>query len=146
MDYLPEPIMSVFEQILYDPGSVYSLEAWEFEQLVADVFRRNGFAAEVTKRTRDGGKDVVAILEIGGVVYTTYLECKKYSHNHPVGVASVRELFAVMERDQIAKGVIVTTSYFTKDAIREADKFNGRIQLIDFEGLQRMMRRWQISK
>ena len=37
MDHLPEPVMSVFEQILYDPQSVYNLEPWEFEQLVADM-------------------------------------------------------------------------------------------------------------
>ena len=53
----------------------------------------------------------------------------------------VRDLFAVMDRDRIDKGVIVTTSYFTRDAIKEAERFNGRIQLIDFEELQRLMRR-----
>ena len=141
MDYLPEPVMSVFEQILYDPGSAYSLEPWEFEQLVAEVFQRNGFHAEVTQKTRDDGRDVVATFEKGGVLYRTYLECKRYSPNRPVGVNVVRDLFAVMDRDRIDKGVIVTTSYFTRDAMKEGERFNGRIQLIDFEELQRLMRR-----
>ncbi len=143
MDYLPEPVLSAFEQILYNPQSVYNLESWEFEELVAETFRKNGFNAEVTQKTRDGGRDVVATFEKGGVLYRTYLECKKYAPRHPVGVKIVRELFAVVDRDRIDKGVIVSSSYFTRDAIQEAGRFNGRIQLIDFDKLQKLMGRQQ---
>lgn len=140
MEYLPEPVLTVYEQVLYNPFSVYDLEAWEFEMLVADVFRHNGFKADVTQRTRDGGKDIVACFEMSGVLYTTYFECKHYAPNRPVGVAAVRELYAVMDRDRVDKGIIVTTSYFTKDAIKEAKMLNGRIHLIDYTELQRLIK------
>ena len=77
---------------------------------------------------------------MGGVFYTTYFECKQYAQNRPVGVNVVRELYAVMNRDRVDKGVIVTTSYFTRDAIAEASRLNGRIRLIDFNELQKLMR------
>lgn len=140
IEYIPEPVLSVYEEILHDPEYVYSLESWEFEEFVADVFRRRGFNTDVTQRTRDGGKDIVAQFEIGGIRYTTYFECKQYAQNRPVGVNVVRELYAVMDRDRIDKAVIVTTSYFTRDAIAEASMMNGRVKLIDFDELQRLMR------
>ena len=140
MEYIPEPVLSVYEEILQNPDYVYSLESWEFEEFFADVFRRYGFRANITQRTRDGGKDIVAQFEMGGVLYTTYFECKQYAQNRPVGVNVVRELYAVMNRDRVDKGVIVTTSYFTRDAISEANMLGGRIRLIDFSELQKLMR------
>lgn len=70
--YLPEPVLSIYEEILQNPGYVYNLEPCEFEELVAGVFRRMGFNANVTQKTHDGGKDIVATFEMGGVFYTTY--------------------------------------------------------------------------
>lgn len=61
MDYIPEQVLSVYEQILNNWESVYDLESWEFEELVAEVFHRNGFDAVITKKTRDGGKDIVPL-------------------------------------------------------------------------------------
>lgn len=140
-DDIPEPLLSVYDQILIDPNSVYNLKSWEFEELVAEVYSRHGFKAEVTQRTRDGGRDVIATCEVGGISYSTYFECKQQGPHLPVGVEIVRGLYGVMERDRIDKGVIVTTSRFTRDVIREAKLFNGRIKLVDYQELQRLMRR-----
>ena len=140
-DDIPEPLLSVYDQILIDPNSVYNLESWEFEELVAEVYSRNGYRARVTQRTRDGGRDVIATCEVGGVSYSTYFECKQQGPRRPVGVEIVRGLYGVMERDRIDKGVIVTTSRFTQDAIKEAEMLNGRIKLVDYQELQRLMRR-----
>lgn len=115
------------------------MEPCEFEEFVADVFRRMGFNADVTQKTHDGGKDIVATFEVGGVLYTTYFECKRYAPDRPVGVNVVRELYAVMERERVDKGVIVTTSHFTRGAVAEAQMLNGRIRLIDFDELRGLM-------
>lgn len=140
MEYIPDEILSTYEEILRNPQYVYQIEPWEFERFVADVFRQNGFNVKVTQKTRDGGKDIVATFEFGGVIYNTYFECKRYAPDRPVGVDIVRELYGIMERDRVNKGVIVTTSYFTQDAIQEAKQLNDRIQLVDFKELQRLMR------
>lgn len=140
MEYLPEPVLSAYEQVLYDPDNVYNLSPWEFEELVADVFQRHGFNAEITQKTRDGGKDIIATFEMGGVLYNTYFECKQYAPNRPVGAKVVRELYGKLNMERIDKGVIVTTSHFTKDAIKEAKETNGRIQLVDIQKLQKLMR------
>lgn len=140
MEYnLPEKVLSIYEEILLNPEYVYNLEPCEIEEFVADVFRGIGFNAEVTQKTHDGGKDIVATFEMGGVLYTTYFECKRYSPDRPVGVEIVRELYAVMEMERVDKGVIVTTSHFTRGAVAEAQRLNGRIRLIDFDELCRLM-------
>lgn len=140
MEYnLPEKVLSIYEEILLNPEYVYNLEPCEFEEFVADVFRGIGFNAEVTQKTHDGGKDIVATFEMGGVLYTTYFECKRYSPDRPVGVEIVRELYAVMEMERVDKGVIVTTSHFTRGAVAEVQRLNGRIRLIDFDELCRLM-------
>lgn len=56
-----------------------------------------------------------------------------------MGVEIVRELYAVMEMERVDKGVIVTTSHFTRGAVAEAQRLNGRIRLIDFDELCRLM-------
>ena len=113
------------------------MSGWEFEELVADVYSRHGFSASVTQKTRDGGKDIIATCVQGGITYTSYFQCKQ--QNAPVGVSVVRELYGVLERDGIDKGIIVTSSRFTRDAIYEAQQLKGRIVLIDFEKLKELM-------
>lgn len=141
MEYeLPEQVISLYEQILRDPNFVYDVEPWEFESFVADVFRGLGYNANVTQKTRDGGKDIVADFEMGGVLYTTYFECKRYNPGRPVGVNVVRELYAVLQKECVDKGVIVTTSYFTRDAQEEVKQLNGRIKLIDYAELRQLMK------
>lgn len=140
MEYLPEPVLSACEEIIRNPSYIYNLKPWEFEEFVADVFRNMGFIADVTQRTRDGGKDIVATFEKGGVLYTTYFECKKYAPDRLVGVGIVREFFAVMEKERVDKGVIVTTSHFTRDAIAEAKQLNERVKLIDIDELYELIR------
>lgn len=139
LEYLLNPVWSFYEVVFQNPKYVYNLEPWEFEKLVAEIFEKKGFDAEVTQRTRDGGKDIIATFEKGGVRYTTYFECKRYAPNKPVGVEVVRNLYAVMNKEQVDKGVIVTTSHFTKDAVKEAKQL-GRIRLIDFNELCDLMR------
>ena len=136
---LPYEFLSIYDLILMDPASVHELSGWDFEEFVAEVFRRKGFSAKVTQKTRDGGKDIIATCEAGGITYTSYFQCKQ--QKTPVDVSVVRELYAVLERDGIDKGIIVTSSYFTRDAIAEADSFKGRIFLIDFTKLQELMQK-----
>ena len=135
-DY-PAEILTVYQQVLWGLRDINDLTPHEFEELVAEIFRRNGMETHVTSQTRDGGKDIVAEFEKGGIRYTTYFECKHWST--PVGVSVIRALAGVINRDRANKGVIVTDSYFTRDAHKEATMHNGRIQLIDRDKLQELI-------
>lgn len=88
-----------------------------FEQLVAEIFRGFGYEVVLTKRTRDGGKDVVALRRQTGKEFEKLLiECKHWSN--PVRVEVVRNLIgvAVTEHDLPTGVILATTNRFTPDA------------------------------
>lgn len=66
----------------------------------------------------------------------TIVECKRYAPTNKVGVDVVRAIHGVTQAERATKGVIVTTSSFTKDAIAFASPLKYGIGLHDFEALK----------
>lgn len=101
----------------------------EFEQLVGEYFRRQGFSVEETGGGgADGGVDL--LLRRGSDHYL--VQCKQWKARQ-VGVETVRELYGVMAAKGVAGGYVVTSGVFTDEAKRFAE---GReIELIDGEQL-----------
>lgn len=89
-----------------------------FEQLVGALLAQIGFEdVEVTGRSGDGGLDVQAELTVGGITRVkTAIQVKRWKHN--VSGKTVRELRGALVADQ--RGLVITTSDFTRDAITEA--------------------------
>lgn len=88
-----------------------------FEELVAEIFKEFGYSIELTKKTRDGGKDIIALKRREGLVEEKILiECKHWEDK--VDVNPVRNLIGVaISQEELPTGIILaTTSYFTKDA------------------------------
>jgi restriction system protein len=109
-------------------NSLESLRAtpWkEFEFLVAEAFRRQGYAVEYSLgRGADGGVDLV--LKKDG--RTSLVQCKQWKV-YSVGPSVVREMFGLMTAENADEAIVVTTGRFTADAQRFA---NGKsIRLID---------------
>ncbi|MCX9539732.1 restriction endonuclease [Vibrio cholerae] len=101
-----------------EPALLTELEPRQFEEVTAEIFRDKGFEVELTKRTRDGGKDVIAFHKDQLGIRTKYIiECKHYSDTNKVGVDVVRALYGVKNsRSGGNVGIIVTTSTFTSGA------------------------------
>ncbi|EKF9139793.1 restriction endonuclease [Vibrio cholerae] len=101
-----------------EPALLTELESHQFEEVTAEIFRDKGFEVELTKRTRDGGKDVIAFHKDQLGIRTKYIiECKHYSDTNKVGVDVVRALYGVKNsRSGGNVGIIVTTSTFTSGA------------------------------
>ena len=105
----------------------------DFERVVGDYFRDCGYVVHQTKRTNDGGKDLVMFK--GGVTY--YVECKKYAKGNTIGRPLIQKLVGACHPAG-AKGIFVTTSKFTQGAITEARRSN--IDLIDGQAFIKMLR------
>lgn len=58
-----------------------------------------------------------------------YAECKKKAPKHPVNVGLVRQLYGTVEADRVTAGIMVTNSYFSKDARRFQQTIKSRIRL-----------------
>ena len=126
------------------PHLLYDLDPRTFEELVAEIFRDKGFRIEVTPRTRDGGKDIYAARSdsLGPVLYI--IECKRYRSSRKVGVEAVRAFYGVAqaEQDPVTRGIIVTTSFFTRDAIDFATPLRYRLSLRDYHALTEWLREY----
>jgi restriction system protein len=86
-----------------------------FEDVVASVFRDQGYEARVTAYSNDGGIDV--ILEYGKES-TIGVQVKRYKEK--ITVAQIRELTGALVIGGHAKGIFVTTSEFQSGAFSTA--------------------------
>ncbi|NLN43615.1 MAG: restriction endonuclease, partial [Methanosarcina sp.] len=97
-----------------------SLNGFEFEELIADIFRKKGFKnVVVTPRTNDGGKDIIMDeVDSSGEVIKVVVECKH--HKTGIGRPVVQKLHSAvstLEYPGKKKGYIVSSSTFTDSAV-----------------------------
>ena len=120
---LYESISELVTSLQHQPELLSKLDPRQFEEVTAEIFRDKGFEVELTKRTRDGGKDIIALNKDNLGFKTKYLiECKHYAENNKVGVDVVRSLYGVKNsRNGGNLGIIVTTSTFTSGARKFLD-------------------------
>jgi hypothetical protein len=129
----------LIEYLARHPEMLRGLDPRRFEELIAELFARQGFDVTLTPRTRDGGKDVYAIKndEVGKSLYL--IECKRYAATNKVGVETVRALYGVATAENATKGIIATTSSFTKGAIDFATPLEYKLSLRDFDALKQWL-------
>jgi len=109
----------------------------DFEKLIAELLRLNGFDVELTPETRDGGFDILAIRHENFFGKLKFIvECKKYAQDRPVTIEPVRSLLGVAHSYRAHKALLVTTSRFTKDAQTFATENSTHIELRDYIALR----------
>jgi restriction system protein len=92
--------------------SIRSLSWKQFEELLAEAYRRKGYrVAENTSGGADGGIDLR--LERNGNSYL--VQCKQWK-SIKVGVNIVREMYGVMTHEKADGVIIVTSGLFTEEA------------------------------
>ena len=116
-----------------DPQQLRRIERRQFEEVIAELFHGFGYSVELTARTRDGGRDIIA-LGRNDQIRTKYLiECKRPDPGNPVGVGLVRQLLGVVEDERATKGLLVATTYFSPDARAFEERNEWRLELKDYE-------------
>ena len=119
--------------------AVKSMSWQEFEMLVGEAYRQQGFIVRETAVGADGGVD----LELRKDGELHLVQCKKWRATK-VGVAIVREMFGAMAAAGATGAYVVTSGVFTKEAQRFAGGRN--ITLVDGDALQRLIGNAQDSK
>jgi len=105
-----------------------TLDAREFEYLVGEVLRREGWT--VTERGRQDGPDGNIDLEIKRAGQRRIVQAKRWRSWH-VGVEEIREFGGTLMREGLSgkDGIYVTLSDFTEQAREEAKEIN--LELVD---------------
>jgi hypothetical protein len=88
---------------------------------IAEILLPNIVSIDVTRPTRDGGRDAIGKYRIGdsesSVLVDFALEAKCYHSNNPVGVKELSRLISRLRHRQF--GILVTTSYLALQAYQE---------------------------
>lgn len=111
---------------------IRSLSWRDFEHLMAEAFRREGFNANLTEPGPDGGVDLV----LRRNDERWLVQCKQW-RNQRVGVKPVRELAGVAAATRATGAIFVCSGDYTKEAREFADR--AHMRLIDGPTLARMM-------
>ena len=121
-----------------------------FEQLVVDLLVAMGYGGPVTEagkrlgRSGDDGVDGVIDQDALGLD-RVYVQAKRYGPGNNVGAPQVREFSGSLGLHKATKGLFVTTSSFTRDAVETADNVPNKIVLIDGDQLAGLMIRYNVG-
>lgn len=126
---------SLLKRAKDDPKIIDNISSREFEEMVCELLDKQGYNVKLTKQTRDGGKDIIVVQKSVLGEFCIYVECKKYDKSNPISVKLVRELYGTVMADDATAGMIITTSYFTRDAKEYRDKIKHRMTLKDYNDL-----------
>lgn len=133
-------ISGLIQRISRDRELIYDVTPREFEEIVEQVLKDEGFETRLTQPTRDGGRDIVATKTgINGKPVVFFVECKRYSRTNKVCVKLVRELYGVQVSEGVNKACLVTSSSFTREAVAFAEKQSYLIDLVDGDALHDMI-------
>ena len=129
--------ITLLDSALRNPEMMRQMNARAFEEFIASLLEQLGFEDLVlTRRAKDGGRDVLATQHVSGVPIFFAFECKRYAAKRPVGIAFARALLGTITHgpSRATKGVLVTTSRFTSGArnfILTEPQLDGK----DFDGV-----------
>jgi restriction system protein len=121
-----------------------------FEQLVVTLLIAMGYGGSLEEagrklgRSGDGGVDGV-IDQDALSLDQVYIQAKRYALSNRIGSGTIREFFGSLDRFKSAKGLIITTSSFTSDAIETVERLSKRIVLIDGDQLATLMIRHNVG-
>lgn len=109
-------------------GYISDRNPWEFQDMVAALFRAMGYYTPfIAPKGKDGGVDVIAYGDpLGATRPILKVQVKHFSTSNPVAVDVIRSIVAVAKGDV---PIVVTSGRFTEDAKNEARRNN--VRLID---------------
>lgn len=133
-------IDEILSSVLSNYDNVYNLTPDEFEELIAHVFRFNGFKTTLTKKSHDGDVDIYATKNTAAGPVMFIIQCKRYNNRNNVGVKHVREIYGVFNHiKNVNKCIVVTSGKFTAEAHKFANDVDYLVHLIDKDKLQDLL-------
>jgi molybdopterin converting factor small subunit len=122
------------------PEFLHQLRPRQLEELMAELYAREGFEVELTSETRDQGVDLYLVRRTPFGALLTVVDTKRYRPDRPVGFGVVRQMFGVVEAKRASAGVIATTSFFSQPARKLQEEFPFRLGLQEFADIHAMLR------
>lgn len=120
------------ESIRKEPQKLANLSGSDFERLLYRLFEAAGYKVELIGKSGDQGEDLIANRE----GERTLVQAKCY-RDWSTGNSAVQQVGTAMKYYDCTRAMVITTSYFTPEAISLAKANN--IELITKERLQELL-------
>jgi len=125
------------------PDALHQLGPYRFEVLIAEILADMGYEVSLTPRSRDGGRDLLAVLPIPTGKILTVVECKRFAKTKRVGVALVERLLWIAEQyDKASCAMLATTSSFTRGAKKIEKDYSWKLQLKDYDAIHEWLQKY----
>jgi restriction system protein len=121
-----------------------------FETLVVDLMLAMGYggwskdSGKATQYTADGGIDGIINEDPLGLE-TIYLQAKRFSEGNTVGRPDIQAFSGALDMQRARKGVFITTSRFSRDALDYVQRIEKKIVLIDGQQVAEMMIKYNLG-
>lgn len=140
LEYGYQKLRQALSQDLLD--KIKSCSAVFFEKLVVELLVKMGYggsrqdAGQAIGKSGDEGIDGI-IKEDKLGLDVIYIQAKKWEG--AVGRPEIMKFVGALQGQHARKGIFITTSYFTEDAMQYAKKVESKIILIDGDELSKLM-------
>ncbi len=142
----------IINDIIFDPKNagtlLKSLSGHDFEEVVAELLSKKGFSVILTKKSRDGGKDIIAATcDDSGKPVLMLVECKNIDTKKTLGPLHVRALVGQFYTDKkddntVSYACLVTTAKKIGPAAIVLEETHNELSVKDFEGLMNWINRY----
>lgn len=120
----------LIEYLANNPKFLPSLHWRKFEELLAEIFKNQGFETDLGPGQADGGVDLRLIQRSDMGDMLILVQAKKYAKHRKIQLDPVKALWASVEDEQANKGILVSTSEFIPAAQNFAKRHPFRLELV----------------
>lgn len=118
-------------------ADVYALNWRRFEEIVEDVFSRNGLRTYLTQATRDNAADILIVGESDRV--ETIVECKRIDRERKIDVNVIRILIGAAVDWEVKHVCLVTTGGLTAPAASRVASYRDKGYIFDVIKAQELL-------
>jgi tetratricopeptide (TPR) repeat protein len=113
-----QDFLALIERNRTNVAFIDSLTGIEFEHFMAEHFKKHHFLVNISPPTRDKGSDLVITNE------NTRMVVQTKRTNSSTGIRAVQATFSAMHFHRCDRCVLISTNFFTVDAIKMAKQIN----------------------
>lgn len=130
----------VLDVLRNDPDLIKQLDPRVFEVAVSAVLKDIGFKdVKLSRFSKDGGTDILAIYLEGEFERTVVVEVKRHEDN--IGISVADRLFGVKHRDRRDKSLLVTSSSIARGVRESYSTHTDSMSFMDFDKLSELLQR-----
>lgn len=121
----------LFSYFHKNPDKLHSLTPRQFEVLMSEIFKNQGYKTQLGSGYNDGGVDIRLFKKEGIDTQVTLVQVKRYKASHAIRLEAVSALYGTVVDQKADKGIFVTSSKYLPGVKKFARRNSHILQLAD---------------